>query len=252
MSTNDNLTAKTISAQNRMTKARPSVPKQPDLPQRDPGQKDVRRDTEGDSVGALVASRLAPKTAGKTSPSVLYHATSAPTCVPTSENQCDPGQKGFRLYTLQDGAGNTVAWILVPKTAGSIGRSTYSPGTEYWFGVSTSAPVRALTVTWVDHWWTDLDLVVPARLSFTMIQAPTWTSTTGAPAPCATLFVGPGLAIAWEIRYVGAAWQGTLGWFTLTGTNDVFRGTMPPGGVTLYANTLVGPSPWYNTDVATM
>jgi hypothetical protein len=187
-----------------------------------------------------------------TSPSVLYPATSEPTCVPTSENQCDPGQKDLRLYTLRDGVGNPVAWLLIPKVAGRIGKPTCSPGTEYWFGVSTSAPLRALTITWVDHWWTDLDLVVPAPLSFTMIQAPTWTSTTEAPAPCATLFVGPGLVIAWDIRYVGAAWQGTLGWFTLTGTNDVFSGAMPLGGITLYADTPVRASTWFSTDVATM
>jgi hypothetical protein len=199
MSTKDNLTAKTISAQDPMTTARPSAPKQPD-------------------------------------------------CA-----QCDPGQKDFRRYTVRDSVGTLVASLLVPKTAGNIGvdKTTYTPGTEYWFAVSTATPVRSLTITWVDYWWTDTNLTLPAGpLSFTMAQAPRWTSTTMVPMSGPTMFVGSGLVISWDIRYVGNAWQGTLGWFNTTGTNDVFSGVQPHGGVTLQADTAVRTGAWFNTAVA--
>lgn len=196
-----------------------------------------------DDLSAMSSSVQEPATAER---------LGTPVCDPKGPDQpqCDPGQKDLRLYTLRDSLGNGVAWLLVPKVAGRIGKPTYTPGTEYWFAVSTSAPIRSLTITWMDYWWTDTTLTLPGPLSFTMAQAPSWASTATIPTPCSTLFVGSGLVISWDIRYVGGAWQGTLGWFNTTGTNDVFSGTMPQGGVTLYADTLIRTSAWFSTAVA--
>lgn len=166
--------------------------------------------------------------------------------------QCDPGQKDFRFYTFKDGRGIVVASMLVPAVSGRLagGAVSYARGTEYWFDVSTSTPSRSLTVSWEDHYWVDTSVPAIGRQSFTMVQSPTWTGGALPPAACATLFVGADVALAWDLQLAGTTWQGSLAWFNTSGQSDLFRGTMPTGGVTLSANTTAARVSWYGAAVA--
>src|SRR5262249_33876434 len=155
----------------------------------------------------------------------------------------------YRWYTMVDGNDRTAAQVLVPNTQGSIGSTTYYPTTEYWFNVMTSTPSSRLTVSWADYSWTDTPPTLGTQ-SFTMTQAPEWTTTGGAPQNSSDDFVSTTLMVAlhWEITYSSRdGWGGHFAWRNTTGTNTVFGGeTQSPQ--TLTDDTSPNPT-WYTANV---
>lgn len=148
--------------------------------------------------------------------------------------QMDPGQRGYRYYTFKEGA-RVIGNVLVPN----VSHASYASGTEYWFDVSTVQPSQSLTVTWADYDWAERMPSLGA-LSFKMNQAAAWASALGTlPAQGASNFVNNtiNVVIGWVIsKDASGVWTGHLSWFNTTGQNDIFRGAMPTGGVTLTAN----------------
>ncbi len=105
--------------------------------------------------------------------------------------QLDPGEKDYRIYTLEWN-NNQIRQILIPHTSNALG--TLLPGTEYWYmtaNITSAIRITNLVVSWVDYTWAANPSPSLGTLSFTMPQNPTWSSTS-APSSGSLTFVRNG------------------------------------------------------------
>jgi uncharacterized caspase-like protein len=161
--------------------------------------------------------------------------SSEPNASPTPM-QLDPGEKDYRIYTL-DWSGSTIGQILVPHTSNSLG--TILPGTEYWYmtaNITSVIRITNLVISWVDYTWAANPSPSLGTLSFTMPQNPSWSSTS-APSSGSMTFVKNGqfgVVLVWGLTLSGGGvWGGALDWYTTSGQNSVFGGTGSTVSVTM-------------------
>lgn len=164
--------------------------------------------------------------------------------------QIDPGDKDYRIYTL-DWNGTTIGSILVAHISNALG--TILPGTEYWYmtsNITTSTRQTNLVISWVDYTWAANPNPSLGTLSFTMPQNPSWTATS-APSSSAMTFVKNnqfGVALVWGLTLTSGVWGGALDWYTTTGQNSVFGGTGGTSSVTM-ASYLTPTVSWYRASM---
>jgi hypothetical protein len=160
--------------------------------------------------------------------------------------QIDPGEKDYRIYTI-NWNGATIGSILVPHVTNSLG--TLLSGTEYWYmtaNITTSTRQTDLVISWVDYTWAASPSPSLGTLSFTMPQNPVWSSTI-APSSGALTFVKNGqfgVVMVWALTLTGGTWGGSLDWYTTSGQNTVFGGTGTTSSVTM-ASYLTPTVSWY-------
>ncbi len=162
--------------------------------------------------------------------------------------QIDPGEKDYRIYTLE-WSGSQIGQILVPHTSNALG--TILPGTEYWYmtaNISSVIRITSLVVSWVDYTWAANPSPSLGALSFTMPQNPSWSSTS-APSSSSMTFVRNGqfaAVLVWGLTVSGGVWSGSLDWYTTSGQNSVFGGTGSTTSVTMTSYTAPSVS-WYRS-----
>jgi hypothetical protein len=161
--------------------------------------------------------------------------------------QLDPGQLGYRYYTIVDSLSNPVAEVLVPNVTTTIGGNMYYAGTEYWFGVRQTTPSTSLTFAWTDY---TLSATPPTlgTLSFTMGRNATWSSS-GAPPNQSDDFVSNTVnsAVMWRLAYSGGRWSGSLDWYFVTPQSSIFGGSVS-SPQTFTASTTASPG-WYTASI---
>ena len=150
--------------------------------------------------------------------------------------QIDPGEKDYRLYTL-NWNGGAIGSILVPRTSNPSG--SLLKGTEYWYmtsNITSTTSATNLIMSWQDYDWSTTP--PSGTLSFTMPQSPSWTETT-APSSSSMTFVKNGqfgVTLIWGLNQ-GRTWTGSLRWYSTSGQNTVFGGTGSTTQATLTSYT---------------